>query len=127
VAHVFHASLQQKDDWLLQQMPEGYGPVFAAHMVSEEVAKRLPSKLALWQHATSLGGVESLIEWRRMTDPRADRRLLRFSVGLEGAEDLIKDLERGITEVLEELGEEKTSGYSNGDNGINGANGVTEA
>ncbi|VUC20542.1 unnamed protein product, partial [Clonostachys rosea] len=59
-------------------------------------AKKLPSKLQLFHHATSLGGVESLIEWRSMTDPNVDPRLLRVSIGVEGLEDLKQDLQQGF-------------------------------
>ena len=79
-----------------RQMPGGWGPVFSLLMVDEDAARRLPSKLRLFDHATSLGGVESLIEWRAMTDPKVDRRLLRVSVGVEGLEDLKDDLRQGI-------------------------------
>jgi hypothetical protein len=41
-----------------------------------------------FHHAISLGGVESVFEWRTMTDAMVDKRLLRISVGLEGWEDL---------------------------------------
>ncbi|RWQ95793.1 hypothetical protein C8Q69DRAFT_381971, partial [Paecilomyces variotii] len=52
----------------------------------------LSSKLAFFHHATSLGGVESLIEWRALSDSRVDRKLLRISVGLENWLDLKNDL-----------------------------------
>ncbi|KAL5337443.1 hypothetical protein BJX70DRAFT_389226 [Aspergillus crustosus] len=90
---VFHSSLQKSDEsWLLKQMPNGFGPVFSITMNEEDYARRLPSKLAFFQHATSLGGVESLIEWRTMSDQQVDRRLLRISIGLENWEDLRDDL-----------------------------------
>lgn len=100
-----HASLQKediKDGWLLEQMPNGFGPVFAISMKEEVSARRLPSKLALFHHATSLGGVESLIEWRTMTDPTVHRRILRVSIGIEGWEDLRDDLLRGFKVLAEE-------------------------
>ena len=103
-----HASLQAADidngdGWLAKQMPNGFGPVFSITLKQQEYARRLPSKLALFHHATSLGGVESLIEWRTMTDPGVARGLLRVSVGVEGWEDLKADLLRGFGEVLGEL------------------------
>jgi cystathionine beta-lyase/cystathionine gamma-synthase len=101
VEKVWHASVQRNDmDWLKKQMPNGFGPVFAVTMRSEALAKRLPSKLDLFHHATSLGGVESLIEWRAMSDKTVDTRLLRVSVGLEGFEDLKDDLLRGFEALL---------------------------
>ena len=103
VEKVQHASLQVADmEWLRDQMPNGYGPVFAIAMKSESLAKRLPSKLELFHHATSLGGVESLIEWRAMSDMTVDTRLLRVSVGLEHWEDLRDDLMRGFKALREE-------------------------
>jgi cystathionine beta-lyase/cystathionine gamma-synthase len=99
LANVQHASLQAKDlkdGWLKKQMPNGFGPVFAISMKTEELARRLPSKLALFHHATSLGGVESLIEWRTMTDNTVDTRLLRVSIGIESWEDLRDDLLSGF-------------------------------
>lgn len=104
IAAVQHASIQVKEDpevreWLEKQMPRGYGSVFAIIMRNQKMARWLPSKLELFHHATSLGGVESLIEWRAMSDDRVDERLLRFSVGCEDWRDLKGDLERGLKEV----------------------------
>ncbi|OJJ51738.1 hypothetical protein ASPZODRAFT_148962 [Penicilliopsis zonata CBS 506.65] len=95
VHRVFHASLQQQEDdpaWLQRQMPNGFGPVFAIVLREEDLARRLPSHLSFFHHATSLGGVESLIEWRAMSDSTVDPRLLRVSIGLENWEDLRRDL-----------------------------------
>ncbi|KAI3316770.1 PLP-dependent transferase [Xylariaceae sp. AK1471] len=107
VAEIKHASLQVSSEgkaptWLKTQMPRGFGPVFALSMKDEDDAKRLPSKLNLFHHATSLGGVESLIEWRSMTDARVDKRLLRLSIGVEGWEDLRDDLVQGFEALAKE-------------------------
>jgi cystathionine gamma-synthase len=53
------------------------------------------AKVKLWRNATSLGGVESLIEHRASAEGRgttAPPNLLRLSVGLEHADDLVEDL-----------------------------------
>ena len=105
VQEVKHASLQAREEgggWVREQMPGGYGPVFAVVMGKEEWARGLPGRLRLFQHATSLGGVESLVEWRAMSDPGCDRRVVRVSVGLEWWEDLRDDLERGLRGMVEE-------------------------
>jgi cystathionine gamma-synthase len=48
-------------------------------------------------HATSLGGVETLIERRRRYPTEAaPEALLRVSVGIEDVEDLWRDLERAL-------------------------------
>ncbi|KAF4552684.1 Cys/Met metabolism PLP-dependent enzyme-like protein 1 [Elsinoe fawcettii] len=106
-----HASLQArdlaktegKDNWLARQMPNGFGPVFGLYLAEKEMSKRLPSKLQLFHHATSLGGVESLIEWRRMSDDKVDDRLLRVSVGVENVEDLKADFLQGFKALVAEL------------------------
>src|SRR2546423_10223659 len=97
LAEVKHASLQTSDmPWLRKQMPNGYGPVFSIVMKDSELARKLPSKLNLFHHATSLGGVESLIEWRRMTDNTVEETLLRVSIGVEDSRDLLDDLLQGF-------------------------------
>lgn len=97
VQKIEHASLQHKSmTWLKEQMPNGFGPVFSIWMKSDSLAKRLPSKLNFFHHATSLGGVESLIEWRSMSDDTVEGTLLRVSVGVENWEDLKTDLLEGF-------------------------------
>jgi cystathionine beta-lyase/cystathionine gamma-synthase len=104
VAGITHASLQAGDmAWLRKQMPEGYGPVFSISMKSAELARRLPSKLRFFDHATSLGGVESLIEWRTMTDPTVPETMLRISIGVEDHRDLLDDLLQAFRALAEEV------------------------
>lgn len=95
VAEIYHASLQG-EEWVRRQMPNGFGPVFSIILKEEQIARTLPSKLQFFMHATSLGGVESLIEWRALSDSRVDRKLLRLSVGIENWEDLKDDLLRAF-------------------------------
>ncbi|KAL2173349.1 pyridoxal phosphate-dependent transferase [Thermothelomyces heterothallicus CBS 202.75] len=107
VRQIRHSSQQPEaadpDSWLSRQMPHGHGPVFSILLKSEEHARRLPSKLSLFHHATSLGGVESLVEWRAMSDSSVDRSLVRVSIGVEAWEDLRDDLLRGLQTLSEEL------------------------
>lgn len=105
LSSVSHASLQTTDleqGWLKSQMPNGFGPVFSISMKSRNMANRFPSKLKLFSHSTSLGGVESLIEWRTMTDPDADPTLLRVSIGVENWEDLKIDMLQAFQAVLKD-------------------------
>ncbi|KAI9650488.1 hypothetical protein NHQ30_000504 [Ciborinia camelliae] len=105
VLKIEHASLQVediKDGWLLKQMPNGFGPVFSIILKEVAFAKKLPSKLELFHHATSLGGVESLIEWRAMSDATIDQKLLRVSVGIEGWEDLRDDLLQAFKALVDQ-------------------------
>ena len=64
-----------------------------------EAALAAVSRARLFTRATSLGGVESLIEHRASSEgpgSRTPQELLRVSVGLEHAEDLIADLEQAL-------------------------------
>ncbi|KAF5013346.1 hypothetical protein FDECE_649 [Fusarium decemcellulare] len=95
VEKIHHSSLQHdalEDGWLQKQMPGGFGPVFSIIMKDARHAKSLPSRLFVFQHATSLGGVESLMEWRPMSDKHSDSRLMRVSCGIEEVEDLKADI-----------------------------------
>ena len=68
----------------------------------EQAAMDLTNRLELFTRATSLGGPESLIEHRASVEGPttiSPRNLLRVSVGLENAQDLIEDLERGLSAV----------------------------
>ncbi|KAG6274406.1 hypothetical protein E4U48_002576 [Claviceps purpurea] len=109
VESLHHASLQpeaaDENSWLRRQMKGGYGPVFAIVMKDMEQAKKLPSRLKLFHHATSLGGVESLIEWRAMTDPNVNPRLMRVSIGVESFEDLKADLEQALGSLSSQMEE----------------------
>ncbi|WP_158859073.1 trans-sulfuration enzyme family protein [Lunatibacter salilacus] len=63
-------------------------------------ADRFVSSLKLFSNATSLGGVESLIERRARVegpDSKSAENLIRMSVGLENVEDLIADLNSALT------------------------------
>jgi cystathionine gamma-synthase len=62
-------------------------------------AQRVINKLKLFTQATSLGGVESLIEHRASVegpDTKTPHNLLRVSVGLEHIDDLIADMSQAL-------------------------------
>jgi cystathionine gamma-synthase len=64
-----------------------------------EAAMGVAAKTKIFIQATSLGGVESLIEHRasiKGEDPKTPQGLLRLSVGLEHADDLIEDLAQAL-------------------------------
>jgi cystathionine gamma-synthase len=61
----------------------------------ERAAIATAANVRIWKRATSLGGVESLIEHRASVegpDTPCPPDLLRLSVGIEDADDLIADL-----------------------------------
>jgi cystathionine beta-lyase/cystathionine gamma-synthase len=81
-----------------------FGGMISFLAESEEEAVGLVARTKIFQLAESLGGVESLIEHpARMTHAStadapfaAPRNLVRLSVGIESAEDLIADLETAL-------------------------------
>jgi cystathionine gamma-synthase len=82
------------------QMRGGFGGMMSVCVVGgEAAAMRVAGRTRLFTRATSLGGVESLIEHRASIEgpgTRAPANLLRLSVGIEEPEDLIDDLERAL-------------------------------
>jgi cystathionine beta-lyase/cystathionine gamma-synthase len=81
-----------------------FGGMVSFLVETEEEAVELVSHTTVWTLAESLGGVESLIEHpARMTHAStaagpfaAPRNLVRLSVGIEAADDLVADLERAL-------------------------------
>ena len=64
-----------------------------------EAAMSVAAKTKIFTRATSLGGVESLIEHRASIEgpgTTSPENLLRLSIGLENADDLIEDLEQAL-------------------------------
>jgi cystathionine gamma-synthase len=62
-------------------------------------AERLCYSVRLWVHATSLGGVESMLERRRRwatESTEVPESLVRMSVGIEDVDDLWRDLEQAL-------------------------------
>ena len=83
-----------------RQMQGGYGMMLSFRPVGgEPAAQRLVGALDLFRNATSLGGVESLVEHRAPVEgpgTTVPDDLVRLSLGIEDADDLIADLEQGL-------------------------------
>ena len=81
----------------------GFGSILAIEVRGgPQGAETVAGQVRLWTHATSLGGVESLIERRRRhpAEPHTvPDNLLRLSVGVEDVEDLWRDLEAALAQV----------------------------
>jgi len=83
-----------------RQMTGGFGGMLSIRVAGEaEAAVAVAARVEVWQRATSLGGVESLIEHRASiegADSPAPPDLLRLSVGIEDPGDLIADLDAAL-------------------------------
>lgn len=82
-----------------RQMQGGFGPLLS-FIVKGGAPAALAGvgRLQLFHRATSLGGVESLVEHRHTIEPHTGipEGLLRLSVGIENARDLIDDLAQAL-------------------------------
>ena len=87
-------------DLARRNMHGGFGAMLALQVAGgapEAVA--VAGRLRLWRRATSLGGVESLVEHRASVEPATSptpKNLLRLSVGLEDVNELIADLAQAL-------------------------------
>jgi cystathionine gamma-synthase len=83
-----------------RQMQGGFGGMLSIRATGGEAAAiATAAAVGLWKRATSLGGVESLIEHRRSVEDAESLcppDLLRLSAGLEHPQDLIADLEQAL-------------------------------
>ncbi|MCZ8183662.1 MAG: aminotransferase class I/II-fold pyridoxal phosphate-dependent enzyme [Beijerinckiaceae bacterium] len=83
-----------------RQMTGGFGGMLSIRLRGGEAqAVAAAGKVRLWKRATSLGGVESLIEHRASIEGEGTpcpADLLRLSTGIEDVEDLFGDLDVAI-------------------------------
>jgi cystathionine gamma-synthase len=86
-----------------RQMEGGFGGMLSLRVKGgAEGALKVASRCRLWVRATSLGGTESLLEHRASVEGPSSpvqKDLLRLSVGLEEAGDLIEDMEQALGAV----------------------------
>lgn len=87
-----------------KQMTGGFGGMLSIRIKGgQSNAINVAAGVKLWKRATSLGGVESLIEHRASIEgantPVPDD-LLRLSVGIEDVDDLIADLEQALDRII---------------------------
>ena len=84
----------------IKQMPNGQSGMISLQIKGDETkARAVANRLQLFQQATSLGGVESLVEHRRSIEGPGSTtpgNLLRLSIGLEHVEDLWEDLNQAL-------------------------------
>jgi cystathionine gamma-synthase len=102
VERVFYPGLARHPQHALaaRQMPGGFGAVLSVCIAGGRAAAlRAAGRTRLFARATSLGGVESLIEHRASIEgpgTRTPQNLLRLSVGIEEPDDLKDDLAQAL-------------------------------
>jgi len=108
VSRVFYPGLEDHPGHdLMKEQGRGFGAMIAFEVTSPELVEKLLLKTELISFAESLGGVETLITFPAVQthadiEPEKrellgiNNRLLRLSVGIEDADDLIADLENAF-------------------------------
>lgn len=102
IEKVFYPGLSTHENHAVakRQMKNGFGSVLSVLVKGGKAeALKMVSRLQLINHATSLGGVETLIEHRRTAEGAmqiSPDNLLRISVGIEHADDLIRDFKQAL-------------------------------
>lgn len=108
VSRVFYPGLADHPGHdLMKEQGRGYGAMIAFEVNSPELVEKLLLKTELISFAESLGGVETLITFPAVQthadiEPEKrellgiNNRLLRLSVGIEDADDLIADLQNAF-------------------------------
>ncbi|MBI3677503.1 MAG: PLP-dependent transferase [Proteobacteria bacterium] len=102
VSHVFYPGLREFPGHAVaaKQMQGGFGGMLSIRVKGgEQAAIKTAANVRIWKRATSLGGVESLMEHRASVegaDSPCPPDLLRLSVGIEEPDDLIEDLKSAL-------------------------------
>jgi cystathionine gamma-synthase len=102
VNRVLYPGLKDHPDHAIaaQQMIGGFGGMLSLLIDGNEIQTRaVANKLQLFTQATSLGGIESLVEHRKSvegSESQTPNNLLRLSLGIEHVEDLIIDWEQAL-------------------------------
>jgi cystathionine gamma-synthase len=105
VAHVLYPGLagHPGHDIARRQMQGGFGGMLSFRIRGDGAAAlRVATATRLFRPATSLGGVESLIEHRATLEGahgNVPPDLLRLSIGIEDADDLIADLDQALAQI----------------------------
>jgi cystathionine beta-lyase/cystathionine gamma-synthase len=83
--------------FIRRQMPDGFGPLLSFEVDLAPAADRVVASSRLILPATSFGGVESTWERRaRWPGETAPEGLIRLSVGIEPAADLVADIGQAL-------------------------------
>jgi cystathionine gamma-synthase len=102
ITHVLYPGLPDDPGHAVaaRQMEGGFGFMLSIRVEGGAAAAiATAARVRLWKRATSLGGVESLIEHRASVegpDSPCPPDLLRLSVGIEAVDDLFADLDAAL-------------------------------
>jgi cystathionine gamma-synthase len=102
LSHVLYPGLKRHPGHAIaaRQMRGGFGAMLSLRIkAGEEAARTFVGRLRVFKRATSLGSVESLVEHRASVEgpgTLCPTDLVRLSIGIEHAEDLIGDIAQAL-------------------------------
>jgi len=108
VEKVYYPGLREHPDYeISRRQTSGFGAMLSFSVRNGQTAAKILESVRIIKYAESLGGAESLITYPMLQThadlPESERNargiddcLLRLSVGLESAEDLVSDLEQAF-------------------------------
>lgn len=102
IEKVYYPGLVKNEGYAVskKQMQNGFGGMLSVLIKGDEAnCLKVASKLKVFKHATSLGGVESLVDHRKSAEGDhsvSPPNLLRISVGIESIDDLIADFDQAL-------------------------------
>ena len=105
VARVYYPGLASHPGHeIAARQMSGFGGIVSVALESGEAARRFAESTRLFQLAESLGGVESLVNYPdamthasvRGTEAAVPVEVVRLSVGIEDADDLLADVEQAL-------------------------------
>lgn len=101
IVKVYHPSLPscEKDYEIASRQMDMPPGILSVELSTMEQAQQFPKLLKLFTDATSLGAVESLVDWRYKFDKTVPKGLLRLSIGLEHIDDMIADWEQALKHI----------------------------
>jgi cystathionine gamma-synthase len=101
IAKTWHTSVRDHPQFELAKgmFPNGHPGILSIELHTEVKARRLVKFCNLFKDATSLGGVESTMDYRYRWDSGISPTLIRVSIGIEEFEDLKKDIDQALDKL----------------------------
>ena len=122
VDKIHHASLQTNKDVVMKQLNGYYNPVFALELENEVYAETLLGEFNFLSNNPNLEGGETLVELvhgnsnfshefvdgidpgkKNLTSDVNYKKMLRFSVGCEDFQDIIRDIDQALMSLIHDL------------------------
>jgi cystathionine beta-lyase/cystathionine gamma-synthase len=113
ISKIYHASLQENKEIVMSQLNGYYNPVFALELTNDIYPEILLNKFNFLSNNPNLEGGETLVELihgnpnfnneDRFNPASKHRKMIRFSIGCEDYQDIIRDLDQALSSLTRKL------------------------